>query len=206
MARLVCARFEAACRGLLDRRLDLLESVEAGDNIIDALQIEIDEASVEAIAMIHPCATDLRAIVASMRAATELERIGDEAVNLAGSGAELLAQPACPHISGVRLLMETAEGALSEAVRGWRRGDPARARRALQQAERVRGLQDALTDQLLDTMQSDPTLVESCVSLTLVARSVGRVAWHASRLAREALFVRPLGGAAPVSGTARGTR
>ena len=192
MARLVCARFDAACRGLMDRRLDLLEMVAGGDAVVDSLQVEIDEAAVEALAVIHPCATDLRVIVASMRAATELERIGDEAVNLAGSGAEILAQRAWPHAPGVRLLMETTQAVLRDAVTGWRLGDASRAQAALQRSSRLRGLQETLTDQLLVTMRSDPSLVEACVSLTLVARSVGRVAGHAARLARETLFVHPV--------------
>jgi phosphate transport system protein len=182
MGRMVSARLDAACRGLLDRRLDLLQQVDAGDHVIDGLQREIDHGALQALAVAPCCGAELNLLVSAMRSASELERVGDEAVGLSRSAAELLEQPALPHVPGVRRLAETVQMMLRDAVDGWRLHDTARAEAVHTRGRTARGLTQALSEQLMETMRYDPVFVEPCVTLVIIVQRLGRIAGHAERL------------------------
>src|SRR6202008_3532733 len=90
MGALCEERVHAAVSALMERRLDTAERIAAGDDAVNQMQIEIDDRCLKLLALEQPMATDLRLITSAMKINSDLERIGDQAVNIAESVTKLL--------------------------------------------------------------------------------------------------------------------
>src|SRR5512139_330122 len=109
MGALVEERVELAVRALMERRADLAEQVAAGDAEVNALQMEIDDRALKLLALQAPMATDLRLITSAMKINADLERIGDQAVNVAQNAIKVLGAPALRPLVDLPRMAEIAQ-------------------------------------------------------------------------------------------------
>ncbi len=178
-----------AVRALLDRDMEMAGSVLAGDHAIDVLESSIEEQGFQLIALHQPMAKDLRLIFSAIRIVSELERVGDHAVNIAQSAQELQAYP---HIVPEPEIVEMARLArqmLSDTLDAFVRGDAPLARDVCRRDDAVDALNQSVFRILLTHMMEDPRLIGAGMQLLLVSRNLERVADLATNVAEDVVFL-----------------
>src|SRR5947209_8422750 len=131
MGALVEERVHDATHALIDRRVDTAERIIAGDQEVNDLQIEIDERCLRLLALQQPMASDLRLITAAMKINADLERIGDQAVNIAENALKMFSAPPLKPILDLPRMAEMAERMTRDSLDAFVRRDPALAREVL---------------------------------------------------------------------------
>ena len=183
------ARIRQAVQALMERRLELAEQVIAGDQEVNDLQIEIDDRCLKLLALQQPMASDLRLITAAMKINSDLERIGDQAVNIAENASLLLAHPPLKPLLDLPRMAELAQQMTRDSLDAFVRRDAALARSVLQRDDEVDHLKDQNFRVLLTYMMADPGTIERALALILVARNLERVADHATNIAEDVIFL-----------------
>ena len=189
MGALVEERARQAVQALMERRMELAEQVIAGDQEVNDLQIEIDDRCLKLLALQQPMASDLRLITAAMKINADLERIGDQAVNIAENAAQLLAHPPLKPWLDLPRMAEIAQQMTRDALGAFVRRDPALARSVLERDDEVDQLKDQNFRVLLTYMMADPGTIERALALILVARNLERIADHATNIAEDVIFL-----------------
>ena len=189
MAGLVEERAHQAIRALVERRAELAQKVIAGDKEINELQIDIDDRALKLLALQNPLASDLRLITAAMKINADLERIGDQAVNIAEHTQKLLRLPLLKPLIDIPRMAEMAEGMVRDSLDAFVNKDAELARRVLARDDDVDSLKDQLFRELLTYMMADPATIERALALILVSRSIERIADHATNIAEDVVFV-----------------
>ena len=189
MGALVEERARQAVQALMERRMELAEQVIAGDQEVNDLQIEIDDRCLKLLALQQPMASDLRLITAAMKINADLERIGDQAVNIAENAAQLLAHPPLKPWLDLPRMAEIAQQMTRDALDAFVRRDPALARSVLERDDEVDQLKDQNFRVLLTYMMADPGTIERALALILVARNLERIADHATNIAEDVIFL-----------------
>ncbi len=189
MGALVEERVHASMQALMERRAEAAEAVIAGDAEVNDLQIEIDDRCLKLLALQNPMASDLRLITAAMKINADLERIGDQAVNIAENAVRIaLAPPLRPMIDLPRMA-EMAEAMTRDSLDAFVRRDAALARDVLSRDDAVDLLKDQIFRVLLTHMMADPGTIERALGLLLVSRNLERIADHATNIAEDVIFV-----------------
>ena len=189
MGALVEERVHGAMQALMERRLDAAEAIVAGDAEVNDLQIEIDDRCLKLLALQNPMASDLRLITAAMKINADLERIGDQAVNIAENAVKVAAAPPLRPLMDLPRLAEIAEGMTRDSLDAFVRRDAALARDILARDDEVDQLKDQIFRVLLTHMMADPGTIERALSLILVSRNLERIADHATNIAEDVIFV-----------------
>jgi len=189
MAALVEERMQLAVQSLVDRRAELADRVIVGDAEINDLQIEIDDRCLTILALQNPKATDLRTIAAVMKINADLERMGDQAVNIAEHALKLVRLPILKPLIDIPRMAEMAASMTRDSLDAFARRDAALARRVLAQDDEVDGLKDQLFRELLTYMMADPGTIERALALLLVSRCLERIADHATNIAEDTIFM-----------------
>jgi phosphate transport system protein len=189
MGALVEERARQAVQALMERRTELAEQVIAGDQEVNDLQIEIDDRCLKLLALQQPMASDLRLITAAMKINADLERIGDQAVNIAENAAQLLAHPPLKPWLDLPRMAEIAQQMTRDALDSFVRRDVGLARSVLQRDDEVDQLKDQNFRVLLTYMMADPGTIERALALILVARNLERIADHATNIAEDVIFL-----------------
>jgi phosphate transport system protein len=189
MGELVESRTRDAIAALLERRSDLAVTVASGDAAVNDLELEVDDLCIKFLALQNPVASDLRLVRSIIKVNTDLERIGDQAVNIAQAVIRLLTLPPLRPTVDVGLLGQTAADMLHDSLRAFVSQDTALAQSVLQRDDTADGLRDSLFRVLLTHMMADPGVIERALGLILVSRSLERIADHATNIAEELIFV-----------------
>jgi phosphate transport system protein len=189
MGHLVAEQTENALAALVARDVDLAGQVIAGDAIINSLQIEIDDRAVKLLALQAPAARDLRLVVATIKANTDLERIGDQAVNIAETAVRLCATPALPHEQVIAQMGKLAVAMTRDALDSFLERDVDLARRVLAQDDEADRLKVEIIRQLITAMTTDGEVIDHALGLVLISRNLERVADHATNMAEDAIFL-----------------
>jgi len=156
---------------------------------VNELQIEIDDRCLKLIALQQPMASDLRLITAAMKINADLERIGDQAVNIAETALRLLPQPPLKPLIDIPRMAENAEAMTRDALDAFVRKDAALARRVLARDDEVDQLKDQVFRVLLTYMMADPGTIERALGLILISRNLERIADHATNIAEDVIFL-----------------
>lgn len=180
---------QKSVEALKRRDVALAEEVFADDKPIDRLEIDIEERCVALLALRQPMARDLRFITAALKISNDLERVGDHAVNIAGSAKRLSEQPQLKPLVDIPRLADLAAAMLREALDAFVRRDAATARRLVLRDDVVDDLNRQLFRELLTFMIEDPATITRAMELVLVARNLERVADLATNVAEEVVFV-----------------
>lgn len=177
-----------ATQSLLDRNNQLSEDVIEGDNEVDHLEIEIDEACHLILGTKQPTAVDLRFLVAVMKINSDLERIGDSAVNIAQSVLQLNEQPPLKPYIDLPHLSELVQAMVRKSLDAFVRRDAALATEVCKSDDDVDGLYKQLFRELLTYMIEDPKTVSRALHLLLISRNMERIADHATNIAEDVIY------------------
>jgi phosphate transport system protein len=189
MGGLAEERVREAVGALSDRNPPLVEQVIVGDAPINDLHIELDARCFRLLALYQPMAADLRAIVAAVKINTDLERVGDLAVNIAEAAKRYLGHAPVKPLIDIPRMGEIAQRMLREALDAYVRRDMALAETVLNEDDELDGLKDQIFRELLTYMISDPTTIEPALDLILISRHLERIGDHATNIAEDVIFM-----------------
>jgi len=178
-----------AIKGLTDRDHDLIERVLTGDDPLNALHIEIDNRCFTLLALYQPMAADLRTIVAAVKINTDLERVGDLAVNIAEAARRYVAHPPVKKLIDIPRMATIAQAMLRDSLDAFVRRDTALAQQVLDEDDRLDTLKNQIFRELLTYMLQDPSTIEPALDLILVSRHLERIGDHATNVAEDVIFI-----------------
>ena len=178
-----------ALKALVQRDNALGAKVDADDNELDQLQIEIDDRCIKLLALRQPTASDLRFVTMSMKISTDLERIGDEAVNIAHRAEELSREPLLKPLVDIPRMAEIVRGMIRDALDAFVYEKPDLARQIIVRDEGVDNLNRQLHRELTSFMIEDPHTITRCLNLMSVAHNLERIGDHATNIAEEIVYL-----------------
>jgi phosphate transport system protein len=189
MGALVEERVHRAVRALTERNVSDAEAVIAGDDEVNELQIEIDDRCIKVLALQQPMATDLRLITSAIKINSDLERIGDQAVNIAESALKVITKGTLKPPPDLLRIAEIAEAMTRDSLDAFVRKDPALARAVILRDDEVDRLKDKIFGELLAAMVAEPQGIPQAFSLILISRNLERIADHATNIAEDVIFL-----------------
>jgi len=178
-----------AVQSLVKRDSELAKKTFAGEDRINRLEIEIDEMCLKFLALRQPMAADLRFITAAMKIITDLERIGDQAVNIAERAISLNEEPQLKPYIDIPRMAEIAQSMVKDVLDAFVNKDSKLARSVCERDDLVDGLNDQVFRELLTYMISDPKTITRAVHLMIVCRCLERIADHATNIAEDVIFM-----------------
>jgi phosphate transport system protein len=165
------------------------EWVKAEDDRVDQLEIEIDERAMELLALQQPMARDLRQVVATLKVANDLERVGDHAVNIAKAVRRLSEAPAFPAIPEIPEMAGIARGMLGDALAAFVSRNTASARMVCLRDEKVDNLRRSLFRILLTHMLEEPRRITPALEFLLISQNLERIADLSTNIAEDVVFL-----------------
>jgi phosphate transport system protein len=189
MGGLVEDQMRRAMRALIDRDDAGARDVIEGDRRVNAYDVEVDEQCVELLALHQPAAGDLRFITTAMKIVTDLERIGDQAVNIAQRVIELNREPQLKPYIDLPRMAERAQAMVKESLDAFVDRDTALARRVCSEDAEVDALKEQVFRELLTFMMEDARTIPRAIRLILVSRCLERVADHATNIAEMVIYL-----------------
>jgi len=189
MGEMAEERLRAAMTALVARDMDLMADVVRGDEAINRLHLEIDDRCFKLLALNQPMAVDLRVIVAAVKINSDLERIGDLAVNVAQAAERYVRHNPVKPLIDIPRMGVMAQRMLSEAIGAFVRYDVTAARSVLAQDDDLDALKDQLFRELLTYMLGDTKTIEPSIDLILISRHLERVGDHATNIAEDVIFI-----------------
>lgn len=177
-----------AVHAVLDAEEHLAEAVLNEEPAINEMQIEIDDRVQRMLALQQPMAADLRFLLAVARINGELERIGDQAMNIAQSALRILRHPQVKPYVDLPRMSELAETMVRDSLNALVKGDQELARTVLQRDDQVDRLRDQLFRELLTYMMENSAVVFPSFELVLAAKNLERIADHATNIAEDVIY------------------
>jgi len=178
-----------AIRGLKDREEKLACQVLEREASINRLDIEVDDMCLRLLALRQPMAADLRFITAAMKIASDLERIGDLAVNIAERTMDLLKQPELKPLIDIPRMAELAQQMVRDALNAFVNKDSVLAKDVCARDDAVDQLNNQVFRELLTYMMQDPGTISVAVDLILVGRHLERIADHATNIGEDVIYM-----------------
>jgi phosphate transport system protein len=182
-------RLRLAVRGLVERDGTLVDRVLTGDGAINQLHIDIDDRCFKLLALHQPMAVDLRAIVAAVKINTDLERVGDLAVNISEAARRYLQHPPVKELIDIPRMAELAQDMLRDALDAFVRRDLTLAQDVLVQDDALDALKTKVFRDLLGYMLRDTPTIEPALDLILISRHLERIGDHATNIAEDVIFM-----------------
>ncbi|KAF1073855.1 phosphate signaling complex protein PhoU [Halodesulfovibrio sp. MK-HDV] len=180
---------EFATVALLQRDVELAERVIKEDRLIDEIECEVDDMSLRLLALDTPVAIDLRSIVGMMRVAVNLERIGDQAVNIARQAKYLSSRPALPFEANLEELCSVTLDMLKTSIIALREGDSMLAREVCRMDEECDKLDVEVIKELVNYMGYESPAVKRAVAAILTSRSLERVGDLSTNIGEAVVFI-----------------
>jgi phosphate transport system protein len=178
-----------AIKGLVERDQGLIDRAITGDEPVNAMHIEVDNRCFTLLALYQPMAADLRAIVAAVKINTDLERVGDLAVNIAEAAERCLRVPPVKKLIDIPRMAGIAQTMLRDALDAFVRRDIALAQRVLDEDDKLDELKTQIFRELLTYMLQDPSTIEAALDLILISRHLERIGDHATNIAEDVIFI-----------------
>ena len=186
---LVEAQVDRALLALLERRQDLVKAVLEGDNEIDLDEVRVEEAALRMLALHQPVANDLRFLVASIKLNSDLERMGDLAVNVAERAAYLMQRPPLPLALDFEGLGQRVRGQLRTALDALVNMDEGMAREVIAGDDDVDRRTREIISTLEDFLETDSAAVRRGIHLIATARHLERIADLCEHVAEDVVFL-----------------
>src|SRR6266404_3613752 len=178
-----------AIKGLVDRDQALTDRVLGGDEPVNALHIEIDNRCFTLLALHQPMASDLRTIVSAVKINTDLERVGDLAINIAEAAQQYASHPPVKKLIDIPRMAAIAQRMLRDALDAFVRRDTTLAQRVLDEDDALDDLKTQIFRELLTYMLQDPATIEPALDLILISRHLERIGDHATNVAEDVIFM-----------------
>ena len=176
-------------RALVEGDRKLAEHIIASDDRINTLEIEIDNAIVDLLALQQPVAIDLRLILAAQKINNDLERIGDHAVNIAESALQMLDLRCSMLLPDISAMGAIAQTMLREALDGFIHNDPKLGNTVLVADDKIDAMNRAVIQEIVGRMKSDQKTIDCGLEMIRVSRNLERVADLATNIAEEVIFI-----------------
>jgi phosphate transport system protein len=189
MAGLVEAAIHKSVRALVERDTAVAQEVLRGEARINQMEIEVDDFAVGLVALYQPMARDVRFLTAAIKINSDLERMGDLAVNIVERALSLMRQPEVKPLIDVPRMAGLVESMVRKCLDAFVQRDPALARAVLLSDDAVDELRDGIYQELIEFMERDASTISRALDLIFVARNLERIADHATNIAEDVLFV-----------------
>ncbi len=173
---------------LVKGSIDLADQVIARDKQIDALEAEIDKLTVRIIALRAPMADDLREVIAALKIAGIIERIGDYAKNIAKRTGQIEDRKRFEPLTLIPAMAEIAAGMVHDVLTAYAARDPALAVEIVQRDEKVDAFYNSIFRNLVSHMVENPSAISSAAQLLFVARNLERIGDHATNVAEMVYY------------------
>ena len=189
MGALAEQRMCAAVDALVAVDRETLRQVRGGDQALNDLQMEIDERCFRLLALQHPVAVDLRFIVTTTKVTVDLERIGDQAVNIAEAADRYLDHRPVKPLIDLPRMSTVAQGMLVTALEAFLSQNSALAGSVLAMDDRLDDLKNQVFRDVLTYILGDRKTIEPGIDLILISRHLERIGDHATNIAEDAIFL-----------------
>ncbi len=176
-------------KALVERDSELAKEVIKKDHLINALDVGIDEECVRLIALRQPMARDLRFITTAMKITTDLERMGDFAVNIAERAMELNEEPQLKSFVNIPKMAEIAQSMVRDALDSFVTGCSRLPYEVIKRDDEVDELTVRNFEELLGLMIQDPKIIPLAVKRTYIAKYLERIADHATNIAEMVIYL-----------------
>ena len=188
MGSIVEENISHALQALLERNESLAQKVIENEERINTLEIEIDNAIVDLLALQQPVASDLRFIIAAQKINNDLERIGDHAVNIAEADLNLIRIKSIDSLLELPKMAVTTKLMLRQALDSFILLDPALAQRVVESDDQIDDLNRSMTTDVIELLKSDKRTIEFGLELVRISRNLERVADMSTNIAEEVIF------------------
>jgi phosphate transport system protein len=180
---------ECATQGLIERRPERFDEVFAVETEINRDHMAIDEACVQLLARQSPLASSLRLVVAVIKINTDLERMGDQAVNISHNSRRYIAEPPLKPLVDIPKMATEVRTMVRESLDSFVKGDVPLARQVLSRDDEVDRLKAEVLTELTGLMEKDSRAVQRAINLILIAQNLERLGDHATNIAENVIFV-----------------
>jgi phosphate transport system protein len=178
-----------AIRGLIERKPEYFNQVHALEQKINKHHIEVDEACLRILARQAPMASDLRVVLAIIKINTDLERMGDQAVNIAHSGKHYISEAPLKPLEDIPKMAEQVRVMIRQSLDACFPADPKLAREVVMKDDIVDGYKNKVFHDLVALIKTNPDVCERALDLILIARNLERLGDHATNIAEDAIFI-----------------
>ncbi len=179
---------EEAAGGLVERKPERFDVVHTIEKSINEAHIAVDEACVKLLARQSPLAADLRFVVAIIKINSDLERMGDQAVNIAHNGKRYLAEPPLKPLIDIPRMAKEVQVMVRQALDALVGRNIELAREVLNRDDSVDAYKNQIFRELITYMIADPRSIERALNLILIARNLERIGDHATNIAEDVIF------------------
>ncbi len=176
-------------KSLVDRNSKIAHEIIKNDHLINALEVEIDEECIRLIALRQPLARDLRFITTAMKITTDLERMGDLAVNIAERAIELNEEPLLKPFVNIPKIAEITQEMVKDSLDAFVTGCSRLPYEVMKKDDEVDALTVKNFEELLALMIRDPKIIPLAVKRTYVAKYLERIADHATNIAEMIIYM-----------------
>ena len=177
-----------AMEALIKGNLELAHDVIQRDKRIDALEAEIDRLAVRTIALRAPMADDLRELIAALKIAGVIERIGDYSKNIAKSADKIEGRKRFEPLTLIPAMADVAASMVHDVLTAYAARDPVMAQAVVERDEKVDAFYESLFRNLVSYMIENPSTISSCAQLLFVARNIERIGDHATNVAEMVYY------------------
>jgi phosphate transport system protein len=188
MAGLAERTLDRAVKGLLQRDDNLCTTAIADDEEIDQLEKQIDKDGVDVLLRFQPVASDLRRVVAAMKLSPNIERIADQATNIAKRARKLNKHPALPEVEMIVPIQAHAMKMFKDAIDAFAREDVDLGRAVVARDKELDYMNKMANRKLTDRMAEDPKQLRGYLNLIFISRGLERVGDHATNIAEDAVY------------------
>jgi len=189
MGSLVESGIHHAVLALAERSEQMARQVLQNEDRINHLEVEVDELAVRLLALQQPMARDLRFLTAAIKINTDLERMGDLAVNIVERALALMHRQPIKPLIDIPRMASIVESMVRKSLDAFVKREPDLARSVLLSDDIVDRLRDSVHTELVSFMQADPSVIPQALDLILVSRHLERIADHATNIAEDTLFL-----------------
>ncbi len=189
MGAMVEGSIRDSVNSLVERNDELANVVIERDHQVNALDVQIDEECIRLLALMQPMAGDLRFITTTMKITTDLERMGDQAVNIAERALELNKEPILKPYIDIPHMSQIAQGMTRDALDAFVKRDKKLATDVIMRDDEVDDLKFGIFEELISYMVRDPNTVSRAMRISFVAQYIERVADHATNIAEMVIYL-----------------
>jgi phosphate transport system protein len=188
MGSVVEENVHKSIQSVIEKSSALADQVIETDVRVDALELEIDNAIVDLLALQQPVASDLRFILAAIKINNDLERISDHAVNIAQSALALCSMPDARILGEIPQMASIAKGMLKQAIDSFILQNPAMAQKVLTSDDQIDDLNRLVTKKVVESMKDNNETVECEMELGRISRNLERIADLTTNIAEDVIF------------------
>ncbi|HDH87990.1 MAG: phosphate transport system regulatory protein PhoU [Deltaproteobacteria bacterium] len=189
MGSLVERNIANSIKSLIERDSELAQKTIQSDSQIDELEIKLEEMAIRLLALRQPMAKDLRFIVKGTKIITDLERMGDLAVNICERALELNKEPLLKPYIDLPRMAEKAQFMLKEALDAFVREDTEIALKVCQDDQLIDDLNNQIFRELLTFMLEDPRNISRAIRISFISKYLERIGDHATNIAEDVIYM-----------------